>query len=172
MTEPLAFKAAQSIRNEVIRLKNEHVRKLYRSWEWVEQGLYPGTAYLDPQAQEKTSSWRASTHHRVQQGRQRAGHLAKSQARRLPEVHPEYSATASGRGSNLKTRYPLSAALTLQQCLFGDTKERYHQPIYRSGLTPVSRLQRSVGQRYSQDTIYLLTGRRTRQTCGLKNQRC
>ncbi|GFX06666.1 hypothetical protein TNCV_382621 [Trichonephila clavipes] len=30
---------------------------------------------------------------------------------------------------------PLSAALTLQQCLFGDSEERYHQPIDRSGLT-------------------------------------
>ncbi|GFT97649.1 hypothetical protein TNCV_4463641 [Trichonephila clavipes] len=26
-----------------------------------------------------------------------AGHLAKNQARRLPEVHPEYNATASGK---------------------------------------------------------------------------
>ncbi|GFT37895.1 hypothetical protein TNCV_4172811 [Trichonephila clavipes] len=34
-----------------------------------------------------------------------------------------------------KTRHPLSAALTLQQCLFGDSEERYHQPIERSGLT-------------------------------------
>ncbi|GFS49562.1 hypothetical protein TNCV_2968521 [Trichonephila clavipes] len=31
---------------------------------------------------------------------------------------------------------PLSAALTLQQCLSGDTEERHHQPIDRSGLTP------------------------------------
>ncbi|GFY28123.1 hypothetical protein TNCV_4394571 [Trichonephila clavipes] len=28
--------------------------------------------------------------------------------------------------------------LTLQQCLFGDTEERYHQSIDRSGLTPVT----------------------------------
>ncbi|GFU72683.1 hypothetical protein TNCV_193701 [Trichonephila clavipes] len=40
---------------------------------------------------------------------------------------------------------PLSAALTLQQCLIGDTEEWYHQPIDRSGLTPASLLQRSVG---------------------------
>ncbi|GFT62325.1 hypothetical protein TNCV_4717221 [Trichonephila clavipes] len=46
-----------------------------------------------------------------------------------------------------KPEHPLSAALTLQQCLFGDSEERYHQPIDRSGLTPASRLQRSVGQR-------------------------
>ncbi|GFY35805.1 hypothetical protein TNCV_4841821 [Trichonephila clavipes] len=39
------------------------------------------------------------------------------------------------------------AALTLQQCLSGDTEERYHQPIDRSGLTPTTHLQRSVGQR-------------------------
>ncbi|GFY32573.1 hypothetical protein TNCV_673281 [Trichonephila clavipes] len=77
----------------------------------------------------------------------------QNQARRLPGVHPEYSDTASGS-------------------LFGDTEERYHQPIDRSGLTPSSRLQRSVGQRYSQDTVFLLTGRRIRQTGGSENQRC
>ncbi|GFW26839.1 hypothetical protein TNCV_1376821 [Trichonephila clavipes] len=52
-----------------------------------------------------------------------------------------------------------------------DTEERYHQPIDRSRLTPAFRLQRSVGQRYSQDTIFLLTGHRTWQTCGLAKQR-
>ncbi|GFV69727.1 hypothetical protein TNCV_1348801 [Trichonephila clavipes] len=72
----------------------------------------------------------------------------QNQVRRLPEVHPEHIATASGRGSNAQTRHPLSAALTLQQCLFGETEERYHQPIDRSGFTPASRLQRSVGQRF------------------------
>ncbi|GFU98430.1 hypothetical protein TNCV_3652611 [Trichonephila clavipes] len=36
---------------------------------------------------------------------------------------------------------PLTAALTLQQCLYGDTEETYHQEIDRSGLTPASRLQ-------------------------------
>ncbi|GFW65228.1 hypothetical protein TNCV_394941 [Trichonephila clavipes] len=35
-----------------------------------------------------------------------------------------------------------------QQCLSGHTEERYHQPIDRSGLTPASRLQLSVGQRF------------------------
>ncbi|GFX60667.1 uncharacterized protein TNCV_4917171 [Trichonephila clavipes] len=70
-----------------------------------------------------------------------------NQARRLPGVHPEYSTTAPGRGSNGYIRRTLSAALTLQQCLFGDTEERYHQPIDRSGLTPATRLQRSAGQR-------------------------
>ncbi|GFX96297.1 hypothetical protein TNCV_2291851 [Trichonephila clavipes] len=30
---------------------------------------------------------------------------------------------------------------------FRDSEERYHQPIDRSGLTPASRPQRSVGQR-------------------------
>ncbi|GFY29832.1 hypothetical protein TNCV_4071451 [Trichonephila clavipes] len=45
---------------------------------WVIQGLYPGTADLDPYAQKKTSCWCASTHHGVQQGRQCAGHLAKT----------------------------------------------------------------------------------------------
>ncbi|GFT54613.1 hypothetical protein TNCV_344931 [Trichonephila clavipes] len=59
------------------------------------------------------------------------------------EVHPEYNATASGRGSN-------GSRLT------------------GAGSNPATRLQHSVGQngRESQDTIFLLTGRRTRQTCG------
>ncbi|GFT11112.1 hypothetical protein TNCV_1084641 [Trichonephila clavipes] len=35
----------------------------------------------------------------------------------------------------------LSAALTLQQCLFEDIEERYHQPINKSRLTPATRLQ-------------------------------
>ncbi|GFS95825.1 hypothetical protein TNCV_2259071 [Trichonephila clavipes] len=47
----------------------------------------------------------------------------QKQARRLSGVHPEYNATASGRGPNGYTRHQLSAALTLQQCLFGDTEE-------------------------------------------------
>ncbi|GFW79610.1 hypothetical protein TNCV_1428701 [Trichonephila clavipes] len=114
----------------------------------------------------------------------------KNQARRLPGVHPEYNATASGRRSNGLTRHPLSAALTLQQCLFGNTKERYHQPIDRSPVhseawakenTEVSLghqsppYGRSVGTGNAKDpqnTIFLLTGRRTRQACGLANQRC
>ncbi|GFX43882.1 hypothetical protein TNCV_4111611 [Trichonephila clavipes] len=65
----------------------------------------------------------------------------KYQVRHLPGVHPRYSPTASGQGSKGSSRHPLSAALTLQQCLFGDIEERYHQPIDRSGLTPASRLQ-------------------------------
>ncbi|GFW78063.1 hypothetical protein TNCV_135331 [Trichonephila clavipes] len=40
---------------------------------------------------------------------------------------------------------PYLQHLTLQQCLSGDTKERYHHPIDRSGLTPATRLQQSVG---------------------------
>ncbi|GFW40773.1 hypothetical protein TNCV_4528621 [Trichonephila clavipes] len=45
-----------------------------------------------------------------------------------------------------KPTSPLICSTTLQQCLLGDTEERYHQPIDRSGFTPASRLQRSVGQ--------------------------
>ncbi|GFX71810.1 hypothetical protein TNCV_2010471 [Trichonephila clavipes] len=66
---------------------------------------------------------------------------------------------------------PLPAALTLQQCLFGDSEESTTSRLTGSGLTPATRHQRSVGQRYSQDTIFLLTGRRTRQTWS-ENQRC
>ncbi|GFT75978.1 hypothetical protein TNCV_1255041 [Trichonephila clavipes] len=66
--------------------------------------------------------------------------------------------------------------LTLHQCLSRNTEETYHQPIDMSGFTPASRLQRSVGQRERrrnpQDTIFHLTGCRTRQTCGLENQQC
>ncbi|GFX57770.1 hypothetical protein TNCV_1495311 [Trichonephila clavipes] len=38
-------------------------------------------------------------------------------------------------------------ATSSMQCLFGETEDMYHQPIDRSGITPASRLQRSVGQR-------------------------
>ncbi|GFV29907.1 hypothetical protein TNCV_657361 [Trichonephila clavipes] len=54
-----------------------------------------------------------------------------------------------------KPGHPLSVALTLQQCLFGETEERYHQPINRSELTPASRLQRSVGQRCGENSLKL-----------------
>ncbi|GFX96446.1 hypothetical protein TNCV_1441211 [Trichonephila clavipes] len=54
----------------------------------------------------------------------------KNQARRYLEYTQN---TASGRGS--------PATPYLKQCLFGDTEERYHQPIDRSGLTPATRLQ-------------------------------
>ncbi|GFU36872.1 hypothetical protein TNCV_2670531 [Trichonephila clavipes] len=51
------------------------------------------------------------------------------------------------------THHVVQQALTLQQCLFGDTEERYHKPIDRSGFTPASRLQRSVGQRECKSLI-------------------
>ncbi|GFV45648.1 hypothetical protein TNCV_2794741 [Trichonephila clavipes] len=70
----------------------------------------------------------------------------KNEARRLPGVHPEYNATASKRGSN-RVNPPSLICSTAQQCLFGDTEERYNQPIDRSELIPASHLQRSVGQR-------------------------
>ncbi|GFW01638.1 hypothetical protein TNCV_4085531 [Trichonephila clavipes] len=66
------------------------------------------------------------------------------------------------------TRHPLSAALTLQQGLFGNTEERYHQPIDRSGLTPASRLQRSVGQRYSRTPFSSLRDAAHEQHAGRK----
>ncbi|GFW90207.1 hypothetical protein TNCV_1790271 [Trichonephila clavipes] len=53
----------------------------------------PGHSSIGSINANNTSSWRASTHH-VVQGRRCAGHL--NQARRLPGVHPEYNATASG----------------------------------------------------------------------------
>ncbi|GFY18083.1 hypothetical protein TNCV_3385741 [Trichonephila clavipes] len=46
-----------------------------------------------------------------------------------------------GEDQTGKRAPPLSAALILQQCFFGDTEERYHQPIDRSGLSPTTRLQ-------------------------------
>ncbi|GFY30459.1 transposable element Tcb1 transposase [Trichonephila clavipes] len=64
-----------------------------------------------------------------------------------PLAHADTSRDVLPRGGTSQTHHPLSAALTLQQCLFGVTEERYHQLIDRSGLTPTSRLQRSVGQR-------------------------
>ncbi|GFU10521.1 hypothetical protein TNCV_2273491 [Trichonephila clavipes] len=71
----------------------------------------------------------------------------QNQARRLPEVHPEYNATASGRGSNGKPDTP-SAALTLQQCLFETPKSGTTSRLTGAGSLPASRLQRSVGQRH------------------------
>ncbi|GFX23293.1 hypothetical protein TNCV_1558921 [Trichonephila clavipes] len=54
----------------------------------------PGNSIFGSIDERKTSSWRASTHHGVQQGRQCAGHL-ENQARRFPGIHPEYSDTAT-----------------------------------------------------------------------------
>ncbi|GFX90548.1 hypothetical protein TNCV_4335511 [Trichonephila clavipes] len=48
-----------------------------------------------------------------------------------------------------------------QQCLFGDTEERYHQPIDRSGLTPATRLQwPKETQRYPQEPFSSLREKR------------
>ncbi|GFU64485.1 hypothetical protein TNCV_2526001 [Trichonephila clavipes] len=96
-----------------------------------------------------SSSWSASTHHGVQQGRQCAGHLANTRHGAYLKYTQNIVLQNQGEDPTGKptSHLPLSAALTLQQCLFGDTEERYHQPIDRSGLTPATRLQRSVGQR-------------------------
>ncbi|GFT97971.1 hypothetical protein TNCV_560111 [Trichonephila clavipes] len=64
------------------------------------------------------------------------------------EVHPEYNATASGRGiQRVKPDTPLICSTNPTAVSLRDSEERYHQPIDRSGLTPATRLQRSVGQR-------------------------
>ncbi|GFT29393.1 hypothetical protein TNCV_757491 [Trichonephila clavipes] len=57
-----------------------------------------------------------------------------------PPRSPTREAVCRSSGKYQARRLP-------EQCLFGDTEERYHQPIDRSGLTPATRLQRSVGQR-------------------------
>ncbi|GFT26273.1 hypothetical protein TNCV_4411751 [Trichonephila clavipes] len=62
-----------------------------------------------------------------------------------------------GRGDPTGKPDTLIRSTNLQQCPFGDSEERYHQPIDRSGLTPASRLQRSVGQRQSRTPSFLLT---------------
>ncbi|GFW16890.1 hypothetical protein TNCV_2760181 [Trichonephila clavipes] len=123
----------------------------------------PGHSCIGSISTKSTLSWHASTHHGVQQGRQCADHLAKTRHCTYLEYTQCYSIKARIQWVN-PTHYPLSAALTLQQCLSGDTKERYHQPIDRSRLTPATHLQQS--------TIFFLTGRSTLQTCGLGNQRC
>ncbi|GFW00494.1 HTH_Tnp_Tc3_2 domain-containing protein [Trichonephila clavipes] len=69
-----------------------------------------------------------------------------NQVRRIPGIYPECSNTLSGRNQRVNP-HPLFAALTLQQCLSEDTKQRYHQPIDRSELTSATHKQRSVGQR-------------------------
>ncbi|GFT52228.1 hypothetical protein TNCV_2530891 [Trichonephila clavipes] len=100
---------------EVLSLLAEHVTYDWRD-EITRLGKHSCIGSINANS---TSSWRASTHHGVQQGRQCAGHLEKP-GTRLPGVHPEYSATASGRGSNGYTRHLLSAALTLEQCFRRD----------------------------------------------------
>ncbi|GFW45430.1 hypothetical protein TNCV_4702411 [Trichonephila clavipes] len=55
-------------------------------------------------------------------------------------------------------------ALTQQQCLSGDTEERYPQSIDRSGFTPATRLQRSVGQRKAKKCISVVwTGKEIKE---------
>ncbi|GFW25983.1 hypothetical protein TNCV_3316551 [Trichonephila clavipes] len=64
----------------------------------------PGHSSIESIKAKTTSFWLASTHQGVQQGRQCAGHLAKTREDppSLPGVHAEYNAIASGRGSNGK----------------------------------------------------------------------
>ncbi|GFS88523.1 hypothetical protein TNCV_1461551 [Trichonephila clavipes] len=87
------------------------------------------------------TSWRASTHHGVQQGRQCAGHLANTRHGAYLKYIQNIVLQHQGEDPTGKPNLPLPAALTLQQCLFGDTEERYHQLIERSTLTPATRLQ-------------------------------
>ncbi|GFW53337.1 hypothetical protein TNCV_4075581 [Trichonephila clavipes] len=71
--------------------------------------------------------------------------------------------TAAG---SLKRTEPLAlkaAQRIRNQCFFGDTEERYHQPIDRGGFTPATRLQRSVGQ--SDEAHFWLNGYVNKQNC-------
>ncbi|GFX02884.1 hypothetical protein TNCV_4438661 [Trichonephila clavipes] len=119
----------------------------------------------------KTSSWHASTHHGVQQGRKCAGHLAKTRHGAYLKYTQNIVLQHQGEDPMRKPATPY-----LQQCLSGDIEERYHQPIDRSGLTPASYLQQSMGQReckrYTQNTIFPLTGCSAQQTCRFANQQC
>ncbi|GFU73446.1 hypothetical protein TNCV_3675931 [Trichonephila clavipes] len=91
---------------------------------------------------EKTSSfWRGSTHHRIQQGRQYAGHLVNTRHCVYLVYTQNIMLQHQGEDPTGKPDTPYLQTLTLQQCLFGDTEERCHQPIDRSGLTPATRLQ-------------------------------
>ncbi|GFT47262.1 hypothetical protein TNCV_3748731 [Trichonephila clavipes] len=58
---------------------------------------------------------------------------------------------STGEGENIgpvvEKSFLLEEDDATEQCISGDTEERYHQPIDRSGLTLASRLQRSMGQR-------------------------
>ncbi|GFU76177.1 hypothetical protein TNCV_1233281 [Trichonephila clavipes] len=116
--------------------------------------------------------------HGVQQGGS-VPVIWQNQARRLSGVHPEYSATASVRGSNGATASvcedptgkPATFYLqlsTLQSNVSPGTPKRgISSQLTGAGLTPATRLQRSVGQteckRNPQDTLFLHTRRRTRQ---------
>ncbi|GFU46484.1 hypothetical protein TNCV_567761 [Trichonephila clavipes] len=101
--------------------------------------LYPGTQHWIHKYAYRTSSWRASTHHGVQQGLAVCRSSGKNQARRLPEVHPKYNATASGRGSTGKPD-TLICSTNPGQYLFGDSEDEVPS-VDRSGLTPATRLR-------------------------------
>ncbi|GFW62067.1 uncharacterized protein TNCV_1684981 [Trichonephila clavipes] len=74
------------------------------------------------------------------------GHSSIGSINTRTKLHPGVPppTTESNKGGSVPGIWQ-SPGLTLQQCLFGETEERYHQPIDRSGLTPATRLQRSVG---------------------------
>ncbi|GFU98455.1 hypothetical protein TNCV_3652861 [Trichonephila clavipes] len=66
--------------SETLALKRE--QRIRHVWAYSTVQAQPTWIHM---RKNTTSFWRASTHHEVQQGRQCASHLAKNQARRLPE---------------------------------------------------------------------------------------
>ncbi|GFY35379.1 hypothetical protein TNCV_797281 [Trichonephila clavipes] len=67
---------------------------------------------------------------------------------------------------------PLSAALTLRQCLFGKTGREVHQPIDRSRLTPATRLQREAWAKGIPRTPFSSYGTPHTANMRVGNQRC
>ncbi|GFT30925.1 hypothetical protein TNCV_1683031 [Trichonephila clavipes] len=103
---------------------------------------------------------------------------SKYQARRLPEIHPDYSTTASGcsvssgtpkRGTTSR----LTGAGSLLPPLYSEAWAKGNADLSLGHQSPPN--GRSVGKGNAKDpqnTIVLLTGCRIRQTCGSENQRC
>ncbi|GFW34596.1 hypothetical protein TNCV_952241 [Trichonephila clavipes] len=86
---------------DIDNVDEEDVIEQYRRrWGWVKQGLYPGTAELDPYI--RGNIFVLACLHPPQSPTREAVCRSsdKYQARRLPGVHPEHSTTASVRGSN------------------------------------------------------------------------
>ncbi|GFT31299.1 hypothetical protein TNCV_1792851 [Trichonephila clavipes] len=120
---------------------------------WIVQRYQPVHYQVYPRVQY------ASTHHgSLQQVRQPAGHLTcVRHGTYLRGGVLEYSSTGSGCDPPVHPGHPLTAILTSKATVFGIPKRTRigirrtnHQPIDRSGLTPASRLRRSMGQRGTQ----------------------
>ncbi|GFW39604.1 hypothetical protein TNCV_3187751 [Trichonephila clavipes] len=137
----------------------------------------------------------ACPHHGVQQGRQCVGHLAKIRHGAYLEYtqnivlqqhvedptgkpatpylqHQPYSSVSSGTPKRGTTSRLTGAGSLLPPVYSKEWAKENAEVCLSHQSFPYGRSVSKKNSKDPQNTIFLLTGRRTRQSCGLANQRC